>query len=295
MSREAAAREPFGEAVLPWLLLAPQLAVTGIFFLWPAAWAFWQSFHISDAFGTSLIFVGLENYVLLAEDPLYRDAVVRSFVFASLVAGFALGVGVGLALLVENGARRKRVWQALLTWPYALAPATAGVLWLFLLHPSVGLIGTALVRADTGWDWRINGTQAFLLVVGIAAWKQVAYNFIFAFAALLALPRSLIEAAEMDGAGKARIAWSIQLPLIAPTLFFLIVVNLVYAFFDSFGLIHALTRGGPANATETLVYRAFVDGHVNHDLGRSAAQSVVLLVVVAALTLLQFRAMGRRP
>lgn len=284
----------FGNRLLPYLLLAPQVAVTLVFFLWPAAQAVWQSVHLQDAFGLRSQFVGLENFQAVLADPNYRDTVWVTLVFSGAVTLLSLGVALGLAVLADGRIRGVPMYRTLLIWPYALAPAVAAVVWMFIANPDIGMVGRLLNRLGLPWDYRLNGGQALALVIVAASWKQVSYNFIFFLAGLQAIPRSVLEAASIDGAGPVRRFWSITFPLLSPTTFFLLVVNLVYAFFETFGTIHALTHGGPAKATETLIFRVYQDGVVNHDLGGSSAQSVILMVIVVALTAVQFRFVERK-
>ncbi|MFC7737397.1 sn-glycerol-3-phosphate ABC transporter permease UgpA [Roseomonas sp. GCM10028921] len=284
----------FRGRLLPLVLLAPQLAVTVVFFFWPAAQAILQSTMREDAFGFSREFVGLENFREVLEDPAWVNAALNSFVFSALVAGLALGLALFLAVQADKSLRGATVYRSLLIWPYAVAPAVAAVLWLFLFQPQVGLIGRGLNAIGIAWDYRLNGGQAMTLIVIAAAWKQLAYNFIFFLAGLQSIPASVLEAAAIDGARPARRFWTVIFPLLSPTTFFLLVVNLTYAFFETFGIIHALTGGGPAKATETLIYKVYVDGVENLNLGQSSAQSVVLMIIVIALTAIQFRAVEKK-
>jgi sn-glycerol 3-phosphate transport system permease protein len=284
----------FRGTALPLLLLAPQLAVTAVFFLWPAGVAVYQSVLQQDPWGLRTEFVGLRNFAEVLADPDWRTAAGNTAVFSTAVAGLAMGIALMLAVQADKAIRGARVYRTLLIWPYAVAPAVAAVLWLFLFHPSIGLIGRALNANGFPWDPRLNGNQAMLLVIGAAAWKEVSYNFIFFLAGLQAIPRSVLEAAAIDGARPVRRFWTVVFPLLSPTTFFLLVVNLVYAFFDTFGTIHALTGGGPGNATTTLIYKVYVEGVQNTNLGSSAAQSVILMLLVVALTLIQFRFIERR-
>ena len=284
----------FRGAALPLALLAPQLAVTAVFFLWPAGVAVYQSVLQQDAWGLRTEFVGLRNFAEVLEDPSWRAAAWNTAVFSAAVAGLAMGIALVLAVQADKSIRGARAYRTLLIWPYAVAPAVAAVLWLFLFHPSIGLVGRALNANGVPWDTRLNGDQAMALVVLAAAWKQVSYNFIFFLAGLQAIPKSVLEAAAIDGARPVRRFWTVVFPLLSPTTFFLLVVNLVYAFFDTFGTIHALTGGGPGKATETLIYKAYVEGVQNTNLGSAAAQSVILMAVVVALTMVQFRFVERR-
>ena len=284
----------FRGTALPLALLLPQLAVTAVFFLWPAGVAVYQSVLQQDAWGLRTEFVGLRNFAEVLADPGWREAAWNTAVFSTAVAGLAMGVALVLAVQADKGIRAARAYRTLLIWPYAVAPAVAAILWLFIFHPSIGLVGRALNAGGIPWDYRLDGTQAMALVVLAAAWKEVSYNFIFFLAGLQAIPRSVLEAAAIDGARPVRRFWTVVFPLLSPTTFFLLVVNLVYAFFETFGTIHALTGGGPGKATETLIYKAYVEGVQNTNLGSSAAQSVILMLLVAALTVVQFRFIERR-
>lgn len=284
----------FRGKVLPYLLVAPQLAVTLVFFFWPAAQAFWQSVHQEDAFGLSSRFVGLANFAGVLGDPDYLDTLLRTAVFSVAVTALALAPSLLLAVMADRVVKGAALYKTVLLLPYAVAPAVAGVLWLFLFFPGVGVLAFALRALGIDWNYLLNGHQAMLLVIIIAAWKQVSYNFLFFLAGLQAIPRSLLEAAAIDGAGRTRRFWTIVFPLLSPTTFFLVVVDIVYAFFDTFGVIHAVTAGGPGKSTEILVYKVFYDGVVALDLGGSSAQSVILMAIVIALTALQFRYVERR-
>jgi sn-glycerol 3-phosphate transport system permease protein len=283
----------FPNKVLPYLLLAPQLAITLVFFFWPAVQAIYWSVLIQDPFGLRTEFVWLENFRTILTDPLYLGSIQVTVIFSLAVAALAMGFALLFAVMADMKIRGVRAYRTLLMWPYAVAPAVAASLWLFIFHPSIGIIGRSLNDMGILWDYKLNGTQALLLVILASAWKQVSYNFLFFLAGLQAIPKSLVEAASMD-AGPARRFRSIIFPLLSPTTFFLLVVNMVYAFFDTFGVIHALTGGGPAKATETLIYKVYTDGVVNIDLGSSSAQSVILMAVVITLTALQFRFIERK-
>ena len=287
-------RATFPHRLLPYLLLAPQLAITLIFFYWPASQALKQSLFMEDAFGTSTEFVGLENYRALFNDPFYFHAFGVTLVFAAIVTVFALGVALVLALAADGDIRGRGLYRTLLVWPYAVAPVIAGVLWFFLFQPSLGILAHGIARLGIDWNPLLNGNQAMALVAVAAVWKQISYNFLFFLAGLQAIPKSLIEAAAIDGARPWRRFLTVTLPLLSPTTFFLLVVNIVYVFFDTFGIIDAITGGGPAKATETLVYKVYFDGRLGGDLGGSAAQSVVLMAIVVALTSIQFRYLDRK-
>ncbi len=284
----------FDGKLLPYLLLAPQVAITLVFFFWPAGQAVYYSFFLQDAFGLRQTFVWFENYKIVLTDPLYLGSAWRTAIFSSAVTGLSMGSALVLAVMADRQIRGAAIYKTLLMWPYAVAPAVAAVLWLFVLHPTIGILGRSLRDLGIAWDYKLNGAQAMGLVIVAASWKQVSYNFLFFLAGLQAIQKSVIEAAAIDGAGPMRRFRSIIFPLLSPTTFFLLVVNLVYAFFDTFGTIHALTSGGPGKSTETLIYKVYVDGVINLDLGGSSAQSVILLVVVMALTAVQFRYIERR-
>jgi sn-glycerol 3-phosphate transport system permease protein len=287
-------RVVFSGWVFPTLLLMPQLAVTLVFFFWPAGQAILQSVQRGDAFGLSTRFAGLENFAAVLAEPSYLASVEVTLVFSFAVAVLALTPGLLLAVMADKVVRGAAFYKTVLLLPYALAPAIAGVLWLFLFNPSVGIIAVALRRAGIDWNYVLNGRQALLLVILAASWKQISYNFLFFLAGLQAIPKALLEASAIDGASTRRRFWTIVFPLLAPTSFFLLVVNIVYAFFDTFGIIHNVTQGGPAKATEILVYKVWYDGVVGLDLGSSAAQSVILMAIVITLTAIQFRFIERR-
>jgi len=287
-------RVVFSGRLFPALLLAPQLAVTIVFFFWPAAQALVQSVRREDAFGLSTHFVGWANFAAIFADPSYLASVEISFVFGVAVAVLALAPGLLFAVMADRVVRGAAFYKTVLMLPYAIAPAIAGVLWLFLFNPSFGIVGSALRHVGIDWNFLLNGRQALLLVILAAAWKQIGYNFLFFLAGLQAIPKSLLEAAALDGANARRRFWRITFPLLAPTSFFLLVVNIVYAFFDTFGIIQNVTEGGPGQATQILVYRVWYDGVVGLDLGGSAAQSVILMAIVIALTAIQFRFIERQ-
>jgi sn-glycerol 3-phosphate transport system permease protein len=289
-----AKRVTFRGSALPYLLLAPQLAVTLVFFLWPAAQALYGSLFAEDPFGLSRTFVGLGNFAALLADPAYLNAVLVTLVFSASVTALSMGLGLALAAAADALGKSGGAYGALLVWPYAVAPAVAGILWLFMFDPSVGTIARALKAIGLSWNHALDGEQALLMVILAASWKQVSYNFLFFYAGLKAIPPGIMEAAALDGAGRRARFRFVVLPLIAPTSFFLLVVNLAYAFFDTFGIIHATTGGGPGQATTILVYKVFRDGFEALALGASSAQSVVLLAIVVALTALQFRHIERR-
>ena len=284
----------FKDPVLPYLLLAPQIVITLVFFIWPAFQALKQSLLLEDAFGLSTEFVWFENFQALFDDPLYLESLWITAGFSLAVAAVALSGALYLAVQADRVIKGALAYRTMLIWPYAIAPAVAGVLWLLLFNPTLGVLPYLMRGVGLDWNHHVNGGQAMTLVVIAAAWKQLPYNFLFFLAGMQAIPKSLIEAAAIDGAGPARRFWTVVFPLLTPTTFFLLVLNVVYAFFDTFGIIHAVTEGGPAGATNILVYKVFNDGFIGLDLGGSAAQSVVLMAIVIALTVIQFRYIERR-
>jgi sn-glycerol 3-phosphate transport system permease protein len=282
-------RVVFRSAWLPWLLMVPQMAVILVFFFWPAGQAILQSLQQQDAFGTSVEFVGLANFQQLFTDPNYLESFKTTAVFSVLVAGIGLTLALLLAVFVDRIVRGSMFYKTLLILPYAVAPSVAAVLWVFMFSPSLGVVSYALGKIGIDWNHLLNSGHAMTLIVMAAVWKQISYNFLFFLAGLQSIPKSLIEAAAMDGARPWRRFWTVQFPLLSPTTFFLLVINVVYAFFDTFAIVHAATEGGPGKDTEILVYKVYHDGFKAMDLGGSAAQSVVLMVIVIALTVVQFR------
>jgi sn-glycerol 3-phosphate transport system permease protein len=274
---------------LPWALVAPQLAIVLVFFFWPAAQALYYSVQQQDAFGTSVVFVGLDNFRALFNDETYLASFRVTAVFSLLVAGLGLSISLLLATMADRVIKGSGLYRTLLIWPYAVAPAVAGVLWLFMFAPSIGVVSYALRAAGIPWNHLLDGTHALMLVVAAAVWKQISYNFLFFLAGLQSIPKSLIEAAAIDGAGPWRRFWTVQFPLLSPVAFFLLVINIVYAFFDTFAIIDAATQGGPGKDTAILVYKVYFDGFKALDLGGSAAQSVILMAIVIVLTVVQFR------
>lgn len=289
-----AKRVTFRHRWLPYALIAPQILITIVFFLWPASQAIYQSLLRQDAFGLRTEFVGLQNFARLFADPRYLDSFITTIVFSTLVTALSMLIALVLAVMADRVLRGALTYRTLLIWPYAVAPAVAGVLWWFLFNPTIGIVAYALDGLGYDWNHYVSGTDAMALIVIAAAWRQVSYNFLFFLAGLQAIPRSLTEAAAIDGAGPVKRFLTIQLPLLSPTVFFLLVVNLVYAFFETFGVVHATTSGGPGNATNILVYKVWRDAFEGLNLGSSAAQSVVLMVIVIALTAIQFRYIERR-
>lgn len=284
----------FRHPILPYFLLAPQIIITLIFFIWPASQALKQSVLQEDPFGLESQFVGLDNFYDTLLQPEYYNALQVTSLFSIAVTIVALFVALFLAVLADRVIRGALTYRTLIIWPYAVAPAVAGVLWLFLFNPTVGILAFLLEQMGYAWNHQLNGNQAMVLVVIASAWKQISYNFLFFLAGLQSVPRSLIEAAAIDGAGPARRFWDIIFPMLSPTTFFLMVINVVYAFFDTFGVIHQVTEGGPDGATNILVYKVFHDGFLGLDMGGSAAQSVVLMFIVALLTVVQFRYVERK-
>ncbi len=282
-------RVVFRSTWLPWALLAPQVTVIAVFFFWPAAQAVLQSFQQQDAFGTSTEWVGLANFQRIFADSGYLDSFRTTAIFSVLVAVGGIAIALVLAIFADRVIRGALAYKTLLIWPYAVAPAVAGVLWLFMFAPSIGVVAYALRRAGIPWNHLLNANDAMTLIVLAAIWKQISYNFLFFLAGLNSIPKSLIEAAAIDGARPWRRFWTIIFPLLSPTTFFLLVINVVYAFFDTFGIIDASTEGGPGKDTAILVYKVYYDGFKALDLGGSAAQSVVLMAIVVTLTVVQFR------
>ena len=274
---------------LPWVLIAPQLLIIGIFFFWPAAQAVLQSFQMEDAFGMSTEWVGLDNFRTLFSDSSYLESFKRTALFSVLVAGVGIATSLALAIFADRIVRFAMVYKTLLIVPYAVAPVIAGVLWIFMFSPSIGVVAYGLEKLGYSWNHLMNENQAMALIVLASVWKQISYNFLFFLAGLQSIPKALIEAASIDGAGPWRRFWNIQLPLLSPTTFFLLVINIVYAFFDTFGIIDAATHGGPGQSTSILVYKVYLDGFKALDLGGSAAQSVILMLIVVVLTVIQFR------
>jgi len=287
-------RVTFNERWLPYLLVAPQIAITLVFFFWPSGEAMWQSVLVEDAFGGNTKFVWFENFSHLFSDPNYFAAMRLTLLFSALVAALGLAVSLLLAVMADRVIRGASAYKTILVWPYAVAPAVAGVLWGFLFNPSVGLVAWALSGFGIEFNYVINGNQALLLIVLAAVWNQISYNFLFFLAGLQSIPKSLIEAAAIDGAGPGRRFMDIVFPLLSPTGFFLLVINIIYAFFGTFGIVGSLTQGGPGQSTNILVWKVYNDGFRGQDLGGSSAQSVILMAVVILLTFVQFRFIERR-
>ncbi|MBV9565621.1 MAG: sn-glycerol-3-phosphate ABC transporter permease UgpA [Bradyrhizobium sp.] len=282
-------RAIFSGRLLAVLLVLPQLAVSLVFFYWPAAQALWQSFLVQDAFGLSTEFVWFENYVVLLQTPEYYHAVGVTLVFSAFVVVLSLALGLLLAVMANHNIRGVQIYRTFLIIPYAVAPAVASVLFIFMFQPGLGMFARTLQRAGIDWNPVLNGTHAMILVIIVAVWNQISYNFLFFLAGLQSIPKSVIEAAAIDGARPMRRFWTIVFPLLSPTTFFLVVVNITYVFFNTLGIIDTATGGGPNGATQTLVYKVFQDGKIGSDLGGSAAQSVILMIIVVALTAVQFR------
>ena len=287
-------RVRFRSAWLPWLLVAPQMAIVLVFFFWQAALALYQSLLQQDAFGTSTEFVGLENFLRLWEDETYLASFKTTALFSLLVAVSGLSIALLLAVMADRVVRGAGIYKTLLIWPYAVAPAIAGVLWVFMFASPMGVVAYALQFVGIEWNHLLRSDHAMALIVMAAVWKQISYNFLFFLAGLQSIPKSLIEAAAIDGASPARRFWTIVFPLLSPTTFFLLVINVVYAFFDTFAIVDAATQGGPGKDTAILVYKVYYDGFKALDMGGSAAQSVILMVIVVALTVVQFRYVERK-
>ena len=284
----------FRSAWLPYLLVAPQLAITIVFFFLPAGQTLLYAFQRQDAFGMNAEFAGFDNFRYLIESESYLDSIEVTSVFSLLVALGGIVIALAMAVMADRVIKGALVYRTLLIWPYAVAAAVAGVLWGFLFAPSIGIVTFWLKQFGIEWNWVLQGNQAMLLVVIASVWKQISYNLLFFLAGLQSIPRSLIEAAAIDGARPLRRFWTIVFPLLSPVTFFLLVVNIVYAFFDTFGVIDATTQGGPAGATNILVYKVYVDGVKSADIGGSSAQSAILMLIVIALTVIQFRFIERK-
>ena len=287
-------RSTFNNLWLPYLLVAPQIIITFIFFIWPASQALYRSFLIEDAFGLSSEFIWFENFEELFRDPLYLESFKTTVIFSVSTTFLSLSLSLMFAVMADRVIKGEMAYKSILLWPYAVAPAVAGVLWMFMFNPGNGILALTLQSLGYEWNHVLRGGQAMVLVIIAAAWKQISYNFIFFLAGLQSIPKSMLEASAIDGAGPVKRFCTIVFPLISPTTFFLIVVNVVYAFFETFGIIHAVTQGGPYKSTEILVYKVYNDGFVGLDLGGSSAQSVILMIIVISLTVFQFRYIERR-
>ena len=287
-------RVVFNNRVLPYLLVAPQIIITLVFFIWPASQALYQSVLQEDPFGLSSTFVGLANFFDIFTDDVYLRSIQVTTIFSFSVAAIAMSTALLLAVMADRVIRAATTYKTLIIWPYAVAPVAAAVLWYFLFSPTVGIVAFYLKILGYEWNHTLKGGQALFLVIIAAAWREISYNFLFFLAGLQAIPRSFIEAAAIDGASPGKRFWTVVFPLLSPTVFFLIVVNIVYAFFDTFGVIHAITEGGPNEATNILVFKVYHDGFLSLELGSSAAQSVILMIIVISLTVIQFRYIERR-
>ena len=276
-------------------MILPQILITATFFYWPAAQGLMQSFMLSDPFGLHNTFVWFDNFIALFKDPLYLRSVVTTLLFSASTAFVSITLGLFIATMANRALKAKALIRTLLIWPYAVAPAISGILWLFLLHPSYGIVALAIKRWF-GIDWNpvLRGGDALVMVVMASAWKEISYNFVFFLAGMQSVPKSLIEAAAMDGANPFRRFWSITLPLLSPTLFFVTVMNIIYSFFETFGVIHTVTQGGPGGATNILVYKVYQDGFIGLNLGSSSAQSIVLMLLIILITVLQFKYVERK-
>ena len=287
-------RVVFKNKILPYFLVAPQIIITLVFFIWPAFMALYQSVQQEDAFGLSTVFVGLENFKYILSDPIYLNSIKVTMIFSFSVAALAMSTALLLAVMAERVIRGATTYKTFIIWPYAVAPVVAAVLWYFLFNPTVGMISFFLKTIGIDWNFTLNGTQAMILVIIAAAWRQMSYNFLFFLAGLQAIPKPFIEAAAIDGASPWMRFWTISFPMLSPTVFFLLVMNLVYAFFETFGIIHAITEGGPNEATNIMVFKIYHDVFEALDLGGSAAQSVILMGFVILLTVVQFKYIERK-
>lgn len=287
-------RVVFKNKILPYFLVAPQIIITLVFFIWPAFMALYQSVLQEDAFGLSTVFVGLDNFKYIFTDTIYLNSIKVTMVFSFSVAVIAMSTALFLAVMADRAIRGATTYKTFIIWPYAVAPVAAAVLWYFLFNPTVGMISFFLKVIGIDWNFTLNGTQAMILVIMAAAWRQISYNFLFFLAGLQAIPKPFIEAAAIDGASPWKRFWTIAFPLLSPTVFFLLVMNLVYAFFETFGIIHAITEGGPNAATNIMVFKIYHDVFESLDLGGSAAQSVILMIGVILLTVFQFKYIERK-
>lgn len=287
-------RVVFKNKILPYFLVAPQIIITLVFFIWPASMALYQSVQQEDAFGLSTVFVGLDNFRYIFTDPIYLNSIKVTMIFSFSVAAIAMVAALLLAVMAERVIRGATTYKTFIIWPYAVAPVVAAVLWYFLFNPTVGMITFFLKAIGIDWNFTLDGTQAMILVIIAAAWRQISYNFLFFLAGLQAIPRPFIEAAAIDGASPWKRFWTIVFPMLSPTVFFLLVMNLVYAFFETFGVIHAITEGGPSEATNIMVFKIYHDVFESLDLGGSAAQSVILMAFVILLTVIQFRYLEKK-
>jgi sn-glycerol 3-phosphate transport system permease protein len=287
-------RVVFKNRVLPYILVAPQIIITLVFFIWPAVMALYQSVLQEDPFGLSSVFVGLENFQYIFTDSIYLNSIKVTMIFSFSVAGIAMSTALLLAVMADRAIRAATTYKTFIIWPYAVAPVAAAVLWYFLFNPTVGMISFFLKSIGIDWNFTLRGGQAMLLVIMASAWREISYNFLFFLAGLQAIPKSFIEAAAIDGASPSKRFWTIALPLLSPTVFFLLVMNLVYAFFDTFGVIHAITEGGPDEATNIMVFKIYHDSFESLDFGGASAQSVILMIIVILLTVVQFRYIERK-
>ena len=287
-------RVVFKNKILPYFLVAPQIIITLVFFIWPAFMALYQSVLQEDAFGLSTVFVGLDNFKYIFTDTIYLNSIKVTMVFSFSVAVIAMSTALFLAVLADRAIRGATTYKTFIIWPYAVAPVAAAVLWYFLFNPTVGMVSSLLKAIGIDWNFTLNGTQAMILVIMAAAWRQISYNFLFFLAGLQAIPKPFIEAAAIDGASPWKRFWTIAFPLLSPTVFFLLGMNIVYAFFETFGIIHAITEGGPNEATNIMVFKIYHDVFESLDLGGSAAQSVILMIGVILLTVFQFKYIERK-
>ena len=287
-------RVVFKNKVLPYLLVTPQIIITLVFFIWPAFMALYQSVLQEDAFGLKRVFVGLDNFKYIFTDSIYLNSIKVTMVFSFSVAAIAMSSALLLAVMADRAIRGATTYKTFVIWPYAVAPVAAAVIWYFLFNPTVGMISFFLKAIGIDWNFTLNGGQAMFLVVIAAAWREISYNFLFFLAGLQTIPKSFIEAAAIDGASPAKRFWTITFPLLSPTVFFLLVMNLIYSFFGCFGLIHVMTEGGPSNSTNIMIYNLYIDAFTNHKTGLASAESILLFLVVVVLTLIQFGTSGKK-
>ncbi len=288
-------RSVFSSKTLPYLLILPQILVTAAFFYWPAAQGLMQSMMLSDPFGLHNTFVWFDNFIALFKDPLYLKSIGITILFSASTAFVSISLGLFIATMANRALKFTTLTRTFLIWPYAVAPAISGILWLFLLHPSYGVVSIFIKKwLGVSWNPVLEGKDAMIMVIMASAWKEISYNFVFFMAGMQSIPKSLIEAAAMDGASPFKRFWAITLPLLSPTMFFVTVMNIIYSFFETFGVIHTVTQGGPGGATNILVYKVYQDGFIGLNLGSSSAQSIVLMVLIIVITVLQFKYVERK-
>jgi sn-glycerol 3-phosphate transport system permease protein len=284
----------FDDRLLPYLLVAPQLLIIFVFFYWPSGQALFWAFTLEPPFGGAARWVGWRNFEDVLASPTYRRAVLNTLVFALSTSAISLFLGLVFAIFADRGLRGIVIYKTAVMWPYAVAAPVAAVIWQFIFQPSIGFVGMLNHWRPGIWNPNTNGLHAMVMVVVASCWISITFNFVFFLAGLQAIPNSLVEAAAMDGAGPVRRWFDLVFPLISPTFFLLIVLNVSTSFTEGFGVINVMTQGGPGGATEILVYKIYRDGFLGLDFSSSSAQSVILMGLVIMVTLLQFRIIERR-